>query len=65
MSLRSAPYGQDELDQASARELAQELDFLTRVCCDPLLKPHIDGLHSLADFCWQTDDEAWLTILGL
>ena len=60
-----SPYGQDELDQAAARELAQELHFLTRLSCDPLLKPHIDGLQSLADFCWHTDDDAWLTILGL
>jgi hypothetical protein len=59
------PHGQDELDQQAARELAHELDFLTRVSRDPLLEPHLKALLSVAEFCWQTDDPAWLTILGL
>lgn len=59
------PYGEAELDQAGCRELAYELDLLVRVSKDPMLVEHIAALHDLADFCWQADEPAWLTILGL
>ena len=54
-----------ELDRAQARELAHDLEFLERVCRDPVLLGHITELRGVVDFCWRAEDDAWLTIAGL
>jgi hypothetical protein len=58
------PYGSTELNAQQARRVAEETAFIAATVADPLLGPHLAGVRSVADYCWQYAGESWLIIEG-